>query len=58
MADAAPTTKYVCTPDPTPTRNQVIADYVTWARANPQVMSEPAVDSLFQYLGTKYPCKS
>jgi hypothetical protein len=58
MADASPSAKYVCTPSPAPTRNQVIADYVGWARANPQVMSDPAVDSLFRYLGTKYPCKT
>lgn len=54
---AAPATAYVCTPNPPPSRNEVIASFVTWARADQTAMKAPAVDSIFRYLGTKYPCK-
>ena len=53
---ATPTAKFVCAPTPPPTRNQVVAGYVIWARAHPDVMGSAAVDSIFRYLGTTYPC--
>ena len=49
--------RYVCPPDPPPSRNAVIAAFVEWARKDQSAMSAPAVDSLFRYLGTTYPCK-
>jgi hypothetical protein len=58
MAEASPSSKFVCVPNPVPSRNDVIASYVEWVRANPQVMGEAATDSLFRFLGTKYPCKT
>ena len=54
---AYPTAKFICPPNPPPTRNQAIAGYLTWVRSNPNVLSERAVDSMFRYLGTTYPCR-
>ena len=47
----------VCLPDPTPTRNQTVAMFLEWAKANPQYMGEPAVDSEFRFLMEKWPCR-
>jgi hypothetical protein len=49
--------RLVCPPDPPPTRDQAIAGFLTWSSANTQYLSEPAVESLFRYLITTYPCK-
>jgi hypothetical protein len=49
--------KLFCIADPLPTRNQAISDFVQWAKASPQVMSEPPADGVTRYLTTKYPCK-
>jgi hypothetical protein len=48
--------RLVCPPDPPPTRNEVIAGFVTWAGNHPQHMSEPAVEALFRYLVERAPC--
>jgi hypothetical protein len=56
LAQANPAARYVCAPTPPPTRDQAIAGFIAWARANPAQMSEPAVESIFRYLGTTYPC--
>ena len=56
VAQHSPTSRYVCAPDPPPSRDQAIAGFLAWSRANPSAMSEPAVESLFRYLGTTYPC--
>ncbi len=50
--------KMFCMPDtPMPTRNQAIADFVQWAKANPQAMSQTAADGVTGYLVSKYSCK-
>jgi hypothetical protein len=51
-----PKGRFVCVPNPPPTRTQAIEGFVAWARANPQHMDARPVDSLFEYLGTQYPC--
>lgn len=56
VAQHSPTSRYVCPPNPPPSRDQAIAGFVAWARANSSAMSEPAVESLFHYLGATYPC--
>lgn len=56
VAHHSPASRYVCPPDPPPSRDQAIAGFLAWARANSSAMSEPAVESLFRYLGTTYPC--
>lgn len=56
MAHHNPADRYVCPPDPLPSRDEVVASYVRWARANTSAMGEPAVESLFRYLSATYPC--
>jgi len=48
--------RLVCPPNPPPTRNEVVAGFLTWAGAHPQHMTEPAVDALFRYLVERAPC--
>ena len=49
--------RFVCAPNPTPTRAKVMSDFVAWAGANPKYMKDPAIDTLFRYLAEAYPCK-
>jgi hypothetical protein len=48
--------RFVCSPNPTPTRAKVMNDFVAWAKAHPQHMKDPPVDTLFRYLAETYPC--
>ena len=57
LAAVSPSDRYICPPDPEPSRDQVIAGFVEWANTNHAAMSAPAIDSLFRYLGAKYPCQ-
>jgi hypothetical protein len=57
VAAAQPAAKYICTPDPAPSRNEVIAAFVNWARKDKDAMGAPATDSMFRYLAAKYPCQ-
>jgi hypothetical protein len=56
VAQHDPRARYVCVTEPAPSRNQAIANFVTWANANPNVLSEPAVESIFRHLAQTYPC--
>jgi Rap1a immunity proteins len=49
--------RLVCLPNPTPSRNQVAAMFVEWAKANPQYMKESPVDSEFRFMSARWPCK-
>ena len=49
--------RLVCMPNPPPSRNEAVAMFVEWAKANPQYMKEPAVESEFRFLNAKWPCK-
>ncbi|MGC1411550.1 MAG: Rap1a/Tai family immunity protein [Acetobacteraceae bacterium] len=47
-----------CVPDtPTMTRNEAVADFVQWAKATPNVLSQAPADGLTGYLVSKFPCK-
>ena len=48
--------KFVCPPDPPPSRTAVIESFVQWAAAHPEHHEEPAVETIFRYLGATYPC--
>ena len=48
--------KLFCLPNPPPTRNEAVSEFVSWARASPDRMAAPAVDGLFRFLGERYPC--
>ena len=49
--------RFVCVPDPPPTRVEVIQMFVAWTKQNPQYMSERPVDSIFRLLQEKFPCQ-
>jgi hypothetical protein len=57
LESTGPADRFVCPPDPAPTRAEVISGFVTWARTRPDMMKQPAVDSIFRYLGGMWPCK-
>lgn len=45
-----------CIPSPPPTRNQTMADLVSWARSTPSAMSERPADAVLDYLTQRFPC--
>jgi hypothetical protein len=49
--------RFVCPPNPVPTRAEVIDAFVTWAKTRADVQKQPAVDALFIYLAGAWPCK-
>jgi Rap1a immunity proteins len=49
--------KFVCLPDPPPSRSEVVQMFLAWARENPQYMNEPAVETIFHWLAAKWPCR-
>lgn len=56
MANGPEGKRLVCPVDPIPTRNEVVAGFTAWAAANPRYMTEPAIDVLYRYLISKWPC--
>jgi len=49
--------RFVCAPDPRPTRTQVANGFVAWMKSHPQFNKEPAIDTLFRYAAEAFPCK-
>ena len=49
---------FACLPaTPPPTRTEGLQMFVAWARENPQHMGEPAVETFFRWLVSKWPCR-
>lgn len=48
--------RFVCAPDPAPTRTKVANEFVVWAKARPQYMEHGAIDTLFRYAAEAFPC--
>jgi hypothetical protein len=48
--------RFVCLPEPAPTRSKVANDFVAWANARPQFMQHGAIDTLFRYAAEAFPC--
>ena len=46
----------VC-PPPEATNEMAVATFVAFANANPQYLSEPAMDVLFRAVMAKWPCE-
>jgi hypothetical protein len=53
---AVPEARFVCVPEPVPSRSEAIAGFVEWVRRNPQRTADKPVDSIFRYLAERYPC--
>ena len=51
-----PKNLFVCLPDPKPSRNEVVALFVAWAKAHPQYMTDMPVESQFRFMSEKWPC--
>jgi Rap1a immunity proteins len=49
--------RLVCMPNPTPSRDEAVAMFVEWAKANPQYMKDASVETEFRFLSAKWPCK-
>jgi hypothetical protein len=49
--------KFVCPPDPRPSRNETIDMFIEWVKAHPQHMKETPVETEFRFLMEKWPCK-
>jgi hypothetical protein len=48
----------VCMPDPAPSRNEAIQEFIAWANDNPQYLDEEAVDTMLRWLVMRFPCES
>ena len=48
--------KPFCMPNPPPSRNQAMSEFVNWARASPERMAATPTDGLFRFLSERYPC--
>jgi hypothetical protein len=48
--------RFVCINERRPSRDEAVASFVAWAGAHPESHDDPAVDSLFRWLGETYPC--
>jgi Rap1a immunity proteins len=48
---------FVCPPEPTPSRTEILTMFIAWAQQHPEYMGERPVDSLFRFLAEKYPCR-
>ena len=55
---AAPSRRLFCIPNPTPSRNQVFASFVQWAKSRPDQMAQPPQDGVAQFLATQFPCRA
>jgi Rap1a immunity proteins len=45
-----------CLPNPPPTRNEGLAAFVQWAKADASRMSQPAADGIAAFLADQYKC--
>jgi hypothetical protein len=46
-----------CIPDPEPSRNDAFALFLNWAKAHPQYLDQPPVETEFMFLTETWPCK-
>jgi hypothetical protein len=47
----------VCLPNPPPSRDEGIQNFVSWTNQNPQYMNEFPVETLFRFAATRWPCR-
>ena len=48
--------KLFCMPNPPPSRDQALNDFVNWARVSPDRLAQSSTDGLFRFLSERYPC--
>jgi hypothetical protein len=49
--------RFVCLPNPSPTRAKIADGFVAWLKARPQYNADGAIDALFRYAAEAFPCK-
>ncbi len=49
--------KFICMPDPEPSRNEEIGRFIEWAQSHPEYFDESPVETEFRYLMQRFPCK-
>lgn len=49
--------RFLCSPNPRPSRAQVASSFVAWMKTHPQYSKDPAVDTLFRFAAEAFPCK-
>jgi hypothetical protein len=49
--------KFVCPPDPRPSRNESIGKFIEWVEANPEHLGDAPVETEFKFLMEHWPCK-
>ncbi len=49
--------KLICIPNPAPTREATMGEFVKWVRAIPKNQKLPPTDGLFTFLSQRFPCK-
>ena len=47
----------VCPPNPAPTRNETVERFLSWAKRNPQQLSQPAAETVARFFMTEFPCQ-
>lgn len=47
----------VCLPDPTPSRNEGVAQFLKWTETHKQYSKDLAVDAFGKFLAETWPCK-
>jgi len=56
IENANPKVRLFCAPQVQPTRNEVVAAFVSWTHAQPARAAMPAVDGVAAFLADTYPC--
>jgi hypothetical protein len=49
--------RFLCPPDPPPTREEAVKMWIAWTQQHPQYAGERAVDSIFQFAAAQWPCQ-
>ena len=48
--------KLFCMPNPPPSRNETLSEFVGWAHASQDRLAQSSTDGLFRFLSERYPC--
>jgi hypothetical protein len=48
--------KLFCLPNPPPARSEAMSEFVSWAQAAPDRMTQSPTDGVFGFLRDRYPC--
>jgi len=49
--------RFLCLPNPGPTRTEIANGFVAWMKTRPNLSGDGAIDALFRYVADTYPCK-